>query len=351
MSESEKTHGLACPHCGGMIPIPEGEIIVRCPYCDLRSMVRGERGIQRFQVPLRIDHSRAVGALHTFLAGKRNIAFNTASQARLLEDFVAYIPFWTGWARVLGWVFGQKRVRSDKTTTYEPREVKVTQEMIWNGAACDVGEFGVNTVPLTDQPLDPFDPNQLHTQGMVFEPVNAFSDARQAASDEFIQRVQTKANLDRIAQVFVRFIRQHMGLVYYPLWVMRYVFRGRTYQVVVDGYSGKVLYGKAPGNSLYRAAVLIAGMAAGAFMVVDIPSLALYLLSQSQGDGIAWLAGIGLASFLAGCGLIVAAYRAFRYGEEYEFRAGGKPAGLSILSLKDLSSQVEDLTSWIDQLS
>ncbi len=351
MSETQQTQGLACPRCGGMIPIPEGEVIVRCPYCDLRSMVRGERGVQRYQVPRRIDRAQAIGALHTFLSGKRNIAFNAARQARLIEDFVVYLPFWTGWARVLGWVFGQKRVSSGKTTTYKPREIKVTQEMIWNGAACDVGEFGVNAIPLTDQPLDPFDPSQLHAQGMVFEPVNAFSDARQAASDEFIRRVQSKANLDRIAQVFVRFVRQRMGLVYYPLWVLRYMFRSRTYQVVVDAYSGKVLYGKAPGNSFYRAAVLVAGMAAGAFMVVDIPSLALYLLSQSQGDGGAWLAGIGLAVFLAGCGVIAAAYRAFRYGEEYEFRLSGKPGEFSMLRLNDLTSQVEDLTSWINQLS
>ena len=43
-------------------------------------------------------------------------------------------------------------------------------------------------------------------------------------------------------------------MVYYPLWVVRYSFQNRTYQVIVDGEDeSRVCYGKAPGNNLYRA--------------------------------------------------------------------------------------------------
>ena len=67
------------------------------------------------------------------------------------------------------------------------------------------------------------------------------------------------ANLDRIGQVFVRLTGWQESLVYYPLWVLRYSYRGRSFQVVVDGFSGEVLYGKAPGSVFYRAAVLVGG--------------------------------------------------------------------------------------------
>ena len=58
-----------------------------------------------------------------------------------------------------------------------------------------------------------------------------------------------------------------LALVYYPLWVARYHYRHRSYQVVVDGYNGRVLYGKAPGNTLYRALMLVAGTAPGHLLV------------------------------------------------------------------------------------
>ena len=39
----DAVHGLSCPRCGGMVPVPEGQVIVICPYCDQRSVVAAAR--------------------------------------------------------------------------------------------------------------------------------------------------------------------------------------------------------------------------------------------------------------------------------------------------------------------
>ena len=31
MSETQAMKGLGCPRCGGVVPVPEGQVIVRCP--------------------------------------------------------------------------------------------------------------------------------------------------------------------------------------------------------------------------------------------------------------------------------------------------------------------------------
>ena len=320
MSEPDSLHGLSCPKCGGMVPIPEGQIIVRCPFCEQRSFVRGERGLRRYQVPLRVKPDAALAGLKQFLSGHRAIGGEVAKKARLTESFVAYLPFWVTWARVLGWVFGQKRVRRGKNTHYEPREIKIAQPMTWNGAACDVGEFGVTDLPLKSQQLDPFDPDELHTVGMVFEPLGSVSEAEATAQNDFEQRVQNLADLDRVAQTVVKLANRRLGLVYYPLWVLRYLYRGRAFQVVVDGYSGKVLYGKAPGSNAYRAAVLVGGMAAGAFLAIDVAALSAYIALSIEGDGAAAFLGGALAALVAGFTLMGKAYKKFRYGEIFEFR-------------------------------
>lgn len=319
-SRRDSIQGVACPNCGGMVPIPEGQLIVRCPYCDLRSLVRGDRGIQRYQVPTRLDRQQAQGALRGFLQSSPAIAREAAGKAQLNEVFLAYLPFWATWARVLGWVFGQKQVGSGDHKRYEPREVRITEEMSWNGVACDVGEFGVDSLPLTEQPLEPFNAEALHAAGLVFEPVSSLSDAREASDQEFTARVEDGARLDRVAQVFTRKVRERMGLVYYPLWIIRYLYRGRAFQVVIDGFSGKVLYGKAPGSTLYRAAILVGGMALGALIAVDVASGALYLASQSDGDNSSGMFFAALALVGVGGGMMLAAYRKFRYGEHYEYR-------------------------------
>lgn len=315
MSEKEALKGLSCPRCGGMVPIPEGQALVICPYCDLRAVVRGERGVRRYQVPLRIEQSQAESAFRGFLKGKMSIARGVERQSQVSEMFLVHLPFWAAWGRALGWAFGQKQVGSGDSKRYEPREVRVAEDMSWNGAACDVGEFGVNQINLAERSLEPFDADDLHSSGMVFEPVGSAQEALTTAEHEFDLRVREKSRLDRIAQSFVRIVRPRLGLVYYPLWVVRYLFRGRSFQVVVDGYSGEVLYGKAPGNVFYRAGVLVGGMMGGSVLAITIPGLILSSRSGSD-DGLGFVA----FCFFAGLGLMYLSWRKYRYGEHYEYR-------------------------------
>jgi hypothetical protein len=170
MNEQTSLQGLSCPNCGGMVPIPEGQVIVKCPFCDMRSFVKGERGLRRYQVQQRVPREAAVKSMQQFLSKNFAVARDAVRQAQVTEVFLAYLPFWVVWERMAGWAFGQVRVGSGDHSHYEPRENKIVEENTWNGAACDTGEFGVNEVPLTTQALEPFNPDKLHAAGMVFEP-------------------------------------------------------------------------------------------------------------------------------------------------------------------------------------
>ncbi len=314
---AEALLGLACANCGGMVPIPEGQPVVKCPFCEQRALVQGERGLRRYQMPRRVDRETALETLRGFLSGNWAIARDAKRRARLSEAFVAYVPFWTVWARVLGWVFGKEKVGSGKNKRYVPREVKIAQQMNWNQAACDIGEFGVNQIIMPRDQVEPFDPEALHETGMVFEPIGSQTEAENAARDSFMERAKNMSGVDRISQGFYRLVRRKIGLVYYPLWVMRYLYRGRAFQVVVDGYSGRVLFGRAPGDTLFRAGVLVAGMLIGAIIAVDVA--ALLFLAAFEGSDNGELALFALGAIVAGFAIMVAAYRRFRYGEAYEY--------------------------------
>ncbi len=348
MSAQQAVQGLACPRCGGMVPIPEGQVIVNCPFCDLRSLVRGERGVQRYQVPQKINRDQAVQAVHKFLTGSLAIARDAASISKIDDIFLVHLPFWSHRARVLGWVFGEKRVSSGKSSHYEPREKTSAQDMLWDGAACDVSEFGVGRVDLAGKPLEPFKPDALHATGMVFEPVSSASDARSAAEAYFIQNVQNAADLSRISQIFVRFASWLNSLVYYPLWVLRYSYHGRSFQVVVDGFSGQVLYGKAPSSTMFRAARLVLGIAAGALISIDGSALAFYLGAESSSKDSGGIFLVGLAALVGGFAMMFSSYRAYRFGEHYEFRLNA-PKEDTFASVKSTFSKVENLTSWLNQ--
>jgi hypothetical protein len=345
MTEENALQGLGCPRCGGMVPIPEGQAIVICPFCEMRSVVRGENGVRRYQVPNRIDRAAAEKAFQKFLSSNMAIAGSVKKEARLTEVLTMHLPFWATWGRGLGWVFGQKRVGSGNDAHYEAREVKVVQEMTWNHAACEVGEFGVTQISLEGRPLEPFNADGLHRSGMVFEPTGSAHEALEQARTTFEKSIGGKANLDRVSQSFVRILNTRQGLVYYPLWVLRYDYRGRNFQVVIDGFSGEALYGKAPGNLYYRAAVLVGGMALGAFLSIDVA----YLVAQSDGKNNS--GGFAIAVFVAGLAAMFFSYRRYRYGEHFEYRKRFSEPGGSALSaaLPDSMRQVGDVIKVLER--
>jgi len=306
----EQAQGLVCPNCSGVVPVAEGVRIVQCPYCGLSSMVQGERGVRRWQVARRIDRAGAEVGVRGFLSGMRK-ARDLSRAAKIDELILVYLPFWRVEATVAGWLFG--RVRKDKDST-KPDEHYVFESMHWNDAAVDVTEFGVHRIVVSRADLHPFDSQALHAEAMVFEPSESRTSALDEARAHFLYRSRTAAGQTRTSYENVQLLRPDFALVYFPVWLARYSYRNRIYQVVIDGVSGKVMYGKAPGNILYRAAALVTGLAVGNLVLVNGTILAGLAASNSDDDGLAIL----LLPIAIGIGLIIYGYRQFRYGEEVE---------------------------------
>jgi hypothetical protein len=246
-----------------------------------------------------------------------NRALDLARTAQINELFLVYLPYWRAQALMAGWVFGKKKVKRGDSTRWEPREVQIMDPVGWTSAAGDVAEFGVNTLPLEGIQFAAYDPEALHNEGLVFEPTGSQTDVTDAARKDWQQRARRQANLDDVSQSALQFFRQSLALVYYPLWVGRYHYRNRSYQVVVDGFNGRVLYGKAPGNVLYRALMLVGGTALGTCLCVNGGALTIFIAGQASDSDALWLLALPI---LGGIGLVTAGYRLFRWGEEIEHR-------------------------------
>lgn len=346
MATQSEIHGLTCPNCNGVVPVPEGARIVTCPFCQMRSLVQGDRGVQRWHVINQLDRDGALKTVTGFFSGM-NKARDLKKQAEIVDLFLVYLPYWHVKAFVAGWIFGRVKSGDDST---KPVEVEVMEDMDWNDAAADISEFGVHRIEFSQPDLEPYDAERLHAEGMVFEPVESRSDALKEAEDHFTHRGRSKRSLTRTYFEKFHILRQRLSLVYYPLWVARYRYRNRSYQVVVDGVSPKILYGKAPGNIFYRAAMLVGGMAAGTFILVNGTIIAgLAVANSDDSDGIAFL----LLPIAIGLGLIAAGYRKFRYGEEVEniqksakkaaLGRGRKSGGLFSSSITTIVQELSDM--------
>jgi hypothetical protein len=146
-----------------------------------------------------------------------------------------------------------------------------------------------------------------------------------------VAQARRKADLSEVHFERFQFLQQTLSLVYYPLWVVRYGYKGRTYQLVLDGR--KVVAGRAPGNPLFQAAALVVAMGVAAALPAELMSQPL-LASAFQGQppfpsgldaivpaiafGLACLAVAWLSAMIMGAG-----YAFFRRGGERVWGARG----------------------------
>ena len=208
-----------------------------------------------------------------------------------------------------------KRGNSWKTVR-EPVEREVERAVDLTMPAADMAEFGVHRVDLTGDEVLPLDDDLLRSRGMVFRPSRSLEETGDELRERALEEIKRSNRLDHVSFSWLTSIRRRIALVYYPMWVVRYGFRGRTYQVLVDAEDGRLAYGKAPGNHFYRAFSLVGACAGASFVGTTILQHAGSFLRSENG-----LMGLGIVGLVL-AGMVYWGYSQFRYGGVVEEGTG-----------------------------
>ena len=299
-----EVRGLSCPSCGGAVPFSEGMRITTCVACGTPLLAQGDLGHPSYAVPLSARREDVVARLAAWWR-ELDKARDLAATARVTEAFPVFVPVWRVTGRVVGWVLGEVKKEMDKKTTFVPVERRVLTRCDVNRAACDLGELGISSVELSSAILDPFQDEAIEKQGMVFRPLVPAGEVRAFAEAEFLDRGRRAAGVHRVTQAFLHVVGVSQSLVYFPLWVVRYAYRGRMYQATADGATGALLFARAPGNDVYRVLCFVFGIAGGNFLLTSTLRGLLF-------DDFAPYLIVAIVS----AGLMYWGYRRLRYGAE-----------------------------------
>lgn len=334
----EVIKGLMCPGCGGTVELREGNNVLKCTYCETSLLVMGDEGVIQYHAKSKVPQDEAKVIVKKWF-GKFDKDRKLKDQAEFTEIFLVHIPFWRSLGQVCGWIFGNKIHRETHrdnkgnvhtTTRKEPVERMVMKDYIWNKAACDVSEFGVQQVDNSgiSGNLEPFDITAVEKQGMIFEPTFSRTDANLESEKWMLEQAKRSAGIDEVIFQKLHTIGKKLSVVYYPLWVIRYKFKERDYQVFVDGLANKLLYGRAPGSTLFRVSMFIGSLMVGNLILTT--SLRYY--SSDSND-------LLIVGALAGIALIIYGFLKFRYGGEV---VEGKKAGIEGMNLQDTFNSLKD---------
>ncbi|MCD1296075.1 hypothetical protein CUJ83_13815 [Methanocella sp. CWC-04] len=320
---------MNCPSCGGALSIEEGSRTTSCPYCSSLLAVEGDGGVSKIMFTNNLDRDKAIASAKKWMKGGFK-ARDLPRKAEITECYPIYVPFWKCSARAAGWVCGwREETRGDgknSRTERIPMEKMVMRDFNWNQVACDAGDIGIEHLKnLAGKAV-------LHDEGSIptFEVTTSPSDSKAMAVESIRRTAVNSAGVPHITFSKVHVFPGEMELIYYPVWMVRYKYSGRMYFATVDGITGGVLSGRAPGDAMWRSVAMTLGMAAGGFGT----SLGLGILLNVQDDS----SGLGILVILFCLSVAGGAFMFFRHGSEmttgdvkggyqFGFRNGGSGVG------------------------
>ena len=296
------TH-VGCPACGGALSLAEGQRLVTCRYCGGKSLALIPDAVPRYTVRLAVTVEVARRVAGEFL---RKPAFPRAlrERGRIQDVRLCYAPFYEiGGTRVGTFLLRESekpRPPSLDDTANErdfeqwllkqPAETQGTrvieQDYLHVGPACDLPELGVDRIPLDSlrrgakpAALDGYDLVELQRQAVVFSPTKPPN----RLVEERERRIAVRGDRTTL-------LEQRVRLLYYPVWQARYEYRGRPYEIAVDGVRGTVLRARAPRESRRAAMLAVILLGVGAFCVGRPLRALLASMFAAMRPG-AWLAG------------------------------------------------------------
>jgi len=323
--------GLNCPTCGGAIQISEGDSTVICQYCGSTLFVEGDKGVNTIAFKSKFAREHSIAS--TFDWWKRGLkARDLPKTGKVIEAYPIYLPFWSTTTRVAGWVCGyEERRHTDQKgnvrTERIPKEVMVLQDFAFSEIACDPGDLGITNLKNFQGETTFEDFEMIPT----FESTTSKDDALTHAKTDAVNRARSGAHVPHITFERLHILPKRMSLIYYPVWVVRYSYRDRMYMDTIDGVTGSVLSGRAPGDPLYQSLAVTGGTSVGGLIAAG------GILAGGADWRIA-LAGIGV-----GFVVLIITYLFFRHGSEItqgDFKGKKPTAKETVKSLQQMANQI-----------
>jgi DNA-directed RNA polymerase subunit RPC12/RpoP len=324
--------GMNCPACGGAIDLREGENVVICKYCNSTLFVEGDSGVYTIAFKNKMTRDSVISASQTWWTHGLK-ARDLKRTGKILECYPIYLPFWSVTTRTAGWILGyEERTYSDGKghthTERVPRESMVLQDYGFSEIACDPGDLGIKSVKSLAGETSFEDFDMIPT----FESTTSKDDAIAKARDDAAGRARASSNVSHVTFERLHMFPKRVSVVYYPIWVVRYSYRDRMYMDTVDGVTGNVLSGRAPGDPLFQSLAVTGGTSLGGLIAA-----AGLLLSEAD-------ARIAAGGIIGGLIVLYLTYRFFRHGSEIiegDFKEKSGSVADVMKEVKEISKQIQ----------
>lgn len=253
----------SCPHCRAPSPwdVDNGCVMYRAE-------IAREQAIQavRDWWQTRMSHrepgigwkqmTRAVNDLRN----NKLMPGSLKQQGNIMECQLTYVPFWTLDAFATGHIKGYNSEPGFEIDFWVPVDQVVTERRKWTRIACDPEAVGFGHLPPETGVI--IRPEEC--QGTAPKTIVQGKDVLARGIEEIRDIAIKNCTVEHVRSKKVNIKPLELILIFYPVWLVKYTFSEHIYTGTIDGMTGKVLSGYAPGDPLLRGIALATGITASA---------------------------------------------------------------------------------------
>ena len=239
---------IRCSHCGAPVEFKPGELIATCKYCGFTTVI--ETG-----APFNFEHSLLLNKYNSaqadeLIKGWMRSGFmkpdDLARKSKILEKNLVYLPFWV--------------VSAETKTSYKGvferisppivKDGKIQKEYNWLVLAREAAGFPTREYDVPLEGKVPYDFRKIEGFAKVLNSEITREEALELAKQqiEALHRYLLKQDVDKIIEIYTEINVKQAVYLHAPVWFVKYEYKGKTYQLILDGAAGMALKGDIPSS-------------------------------------------------------------------------------------------------------
>ena len=237
---------ITCSHCGAPISFEPGEIIATCKYCGYTVVIETGKAFtfEHSMLQNKYDLTEIEEPIRNWMRAGFLKPSDLARKSKITEKTLIYVPFWV----VSVEAESDYKGIFERITPPVVKEGKIEKKYDWLVLARKATKFPTREydVPLTGKVT--YDFRKIEAFAKVLNSEIEKNEAAGLAKQQVEEhhRYLLQQDVDRIIEMKNEIKINQTVYLHAPIWFVKYEYKGKTYQLLIDGATGTVIKGDIP---------------------------------------------------------------------------------------------------------
>jgi hypothetical protein len=241
---------IRCSHCGAPVEFKSGEIIATCSYCGFTTVIETGNAFnfEHSFLPNKFSDEQIGPVIQNWMRSGFLKPSDLARKSKVLEKSLVYLPFWV----ISVEVTSRYKGIFERITPAIVKEGEIKKEYNWLVLARKAADFPTREYDVPLEGKVPYDFRKIESYAKVLNSEMDKAEATELAKQQIdaLHRYLLRKDVDRIVEMTVELDLKEIVYLHAPLWFIRYEYKGKAYQLIIDGATGIALKGDIPDTRL-----------------------------------------------------------------------------------------------------